>query len=309
MKINFFEFLYKFLNNILNIIYPYQCIICKEEIISNMQSLCYKCWCDLDFIDGYCNICGILLEGQDCYICRIINYKNVYLKSLKFQLNYIDKIITPLHYNKQIKNIIADFKYNKKLGYAKFFAILIFQKLYKYLFDEYFFYQSKKTQNVQWCITAIPLHNIKLKKRGYNQSDILARSLYKLLFNLSSMDKTKKNSIMYNINKIYNFLPEQDYNSLKNLSYYNNILKRIKNNKQQANLSLTERIENARGIFSVDCNNQLINGKNIILVDDVITSGSTINEAARVLKEKGANLIYGVGIAKTSFHEKNEFII
>ena len=61
-------------------------------------------------------------------------------------------------------------------------------------------------------------------------------------------------------------------------------------------MSLKERQENIEGAFKAKRNLNL-NGKNILLVDDVITTGSTIGECGRVLLKVGANKVYAVSVA------------
>jgi predicted amidophosphoribosyltransferase len=74
------------------------------------------------------------------------------------------------------------------------------------------------------------------------------------------------------------------------------MLKRKKNTKDQTNLSPQEREKNVRGAFVVT-EPEMINGKKIILVDDVITTGATLSECARMLKQAGAEKILGMTIA------------
>ncbi len=74
-------------------------------------------------------------------------------------------------------------------------------------------------------------------------------------------------------------------------------LVRHRNTKPQVELDGKERKENVIGAFSVE-DRTAIEGKEIILVDDVYTSGSTINECAKVLKKNGADKVYVVTIAR-----------
>lgn len=62
--------------------------------------------------------------------------------------------------------------------------------------------------------------------------------------------------------------------------------KRIKETKQQAQLNRISRIANLKNAFEIDEN---INGKKIVIIDDVITTGSTVNEIAKLCKQLGAN--------------------
>jgi len=110
----------------------------------------------------------------------------------------------------------------------------------------------------------VPLHKSKLRERTYNQSDYICRGIGEEL-NIKPLEKC---------------------------------LGRTRCTKTQTKLSITEREENVRDAFAVNPKyGELINGKNIILVDDVITTGSTILECARVLKENGCGEVTVCSIA------------
>ena len=108
----------------------------------------------------------------------------------------------------------------------------------------------------------MPLHKSRYRERGFNQSEIVAEEVSKIT----------------------------------DLSVLKNALKRKKNTKDQTNLSPQQREENVKGAFVVT-QPEMINGKKIILVDDVITTGATLNECARMLKQAGAEKILGTTIA------------
>jgi len=78
-----------------------------------------------------------------------------------------------------------------------------------------------------------------------------------------------------------------------------NILERTRNTGTQTGLKFKERHKNVKGAFKV-INNLKIKGKDIILVDDVATTGNTINECARVLKKAGCSRVYGLVLARTA---------
>ncbi|MCK4385616.1 MAG: ComF family protein, partial [candidate division Zixibacteria bacterium] len=96
----------------------------------------------------------------------------------------------------------------------------------------------------------VPLHKSRYRERGFNQSEIVAEEVSKIT----------------------------------GLSVLKNVLKRKKNTKDQTNLSPQQREENVRGAFVVT-QPEVIGGKKIILVDDVITTGATLSECARMLKQ------------------------
>ena len=102
----------------------------------------------------------------------------------------------------------------------------------------------------------IPLHKSKERERGFNQSDLLCRSA----------------------------------SEESGLPFFSDIAVRIKNNKPQSHLSYRERIENVKNIFRIKTPDKVIN-KNIIVIDDIITTGLTVNSLCDELKKSGAKNI------------------
>lgn len=112
-------------------------------------------------------------------------------------------------------------------------------------------------------IVPVPLHPKRLRQRGYNQSLLLARHVAARLG--ASLD----------------FLS----------------LRRIKDTKVQTGLKRDERRKNVRKAFEV-VDRKAVKGKTIVLVDDVATTGSTLNECAKVLRKAGCRKVYGLVLAR-----------
>jgi len=108
-------------------------------------------------------------------------------------------------------------------------------------------------------IMPVPLHLSRKRERGYNQSRILAEEISKTV----SVPLLEK------------------------------VLIRKKKTKDQTHLSPEERERNVRGAFVARADSTL-RGKKVILVDDVMTTGATLKECARVLKQAGAREVIGV---------------
>lgn len=84
------------------------------------------------------------------------------------------------------------------------------------------------------------------------------------------------------------------------------LLRRLKHGKQQKYLHLNERIENVKGMFSPEALLS-VSGKNIIIVDDLVTTGATVSEAAKVLYAAGAAEIVCVCIAESDGRNRIDF--
>lgn len=114
-------------------------------------------------------------------------------------------------------------------------------------------------------IIPVPIHKDRLRLRKYNQAALLAKEL----------------------------------SSLINKPYYVNLLVKEKATLTQAELNYSLRQKNIKNSFSVT-NPTKIKGAKIILIDDVITTGATMNECAKVLKKAGAQEVMGLAFAHTT---------
>lgn len=124
-----------------------------------------------------------------------------------------------------------------------------------------FFSQELEAQKIDLAFP-VPLHPAREKERGYNQSAYIARGLF---------DESK--------------IPVAE-----------EILIRIRQTESQTRLNREERRTNVSGAFQLlPVGNGA--GKTVALVDDVITTGATMNECARVLKEGGTKRVIGVALS------------
>lgn len=113
-------------------------------------------------------------------------------------------------------------------------------------------------------IMPVPLHPKRLRERGFNQSLLLARHVSRALH------------------------IDLDFLSLRRVRY----------TPPQASLAKKERQQNVRGAFEL-ATQGAVQGKTILLVDDVVTTGNTLNECARILRKGGAEKVFGLSLART----------
>ena len=116
-------------------------------------------------------------------------------------------------------------------------------------------------------IVPIPLHRSRARRRGFNQAELIARSLLSLVSEPKSGLETEN-------------------------------LVRIRNTASQTSRrTYDSRKENIAGCFRV-LHPERVNGKTILLLDDVYTSGATMSEAVSVLKSAGAHRIIALTVAR-----------
>jgi competence protein ComFC len=113
------------------------------------------------------------------------------------------------------------------------------------------------------AIIPVPLHSTKMRERGYNQSQLLAQQV-------AEISRTELLS---------------------------GVVIRKKPTRSQTALKHSEREANLKNAFSVVYPNQLA-GKSVTIVDDVLTSGTTINEMAKTILDAGAERVYGLVLAR-----------
>ena len=118
------------------------------------------------------------------------------------------------------------------------------------------------------CIIPVPLDRHRERERGYNQVDLWARRLARAL----------------------------------SWSYRPQALQRVRATASQVGLSREERWKNVREAFRASP--QQVRGCRVLLVDDVLTTGATMNEAAHALLQAGAIAVYGFVLARTVFHQE-----
>lgn len=221
---------------VLEILFPPICLNCRGYLQSRGKRedlLCVNCFSGIKI---YSNIFRSDLQTN---LIAIGSYENSALREL-------------LHY----------FKYNGFLGAKAPLEKLII----KWLNVNSSLISALLLPNA--CIVPIPLHQSRLRKRGFNQAELIAGILSRLL----------------------------------QLPLEKDLLERVRNTKSQIEMKNTkERGENIKNSIRVRPGQEIILSKysHLILVDDVYTSGATMGEATKVLRRSGTKNITVFVIAKT----------
>jgi competence protein ComFC len=190
----------------------------------------------------------------------VLQKTHSYITDIQSIFSYRDKIV---------EQAIWELKYGGNRKIAKLFAVILYDYIIETLSEESLFANFSSP-----LLIPIPLSKERLKERGWNQTEMLAKELTKL-----------------------------DKNNFFTLEA--GVLIKKHNTKPQTSLSKSERIKNLKNCFEIvgknaeetQKNKEKIKNRNIILIDDVTTTGSTFIEAAKTLKLAGAREIRAFTIA------------
>ena len=209
-----------------------------------------------------------LIYPQTCGICGKIN-SNALCKKCEINLNkqsenQIIKEGTEIE-DKYFNELMYIFRYEGKI--RKIIIDYKFnEKSYIYVTFVNFLLKNKKIfENIKKydTIIPVPISKKRLKERGYNQCLLISREI---------AQKT-------------------------NLELVNNCLIKTKNIIEQSKLNKEDRIQNIQGVYELK-NQQLIENKKILLIDDIYTTGSTVNECSKILQQGNPNKIGILVLAK-----------
>lgn len=212
-----------FLEPVISFALPALCIFCHLQLPKTRKIVCEKCFDEMELLPD--------------------KYRTVLIKEINNP--HFEDLFVTYQFAEKFQKLIHLLKYQRALTLAKYFAASLNISLKNQSYD---------------LITCVPLHAMKEKERGYNQSGLLAQHLAPLL------------KIKFSADLVF----------------------RTKNTVSQTTLDREARLSNVQDAFQ--CKTKLT-GKKVLLVDDVITTGSTLNSCALVLKQNGAACVHLAALA------------
>ena len=222
------------------------CVICDTPTKTAFM-LCKHCIAELPCNQPACLQCAEILTPEEK-----ITSGNICQKCLQSP-PICTKTSVPFLYNDAIRYLIIELKFNKKLIYSHLLGTLLTQ----------YIQQHYTTSALPDFLLPIPLHDQRLRKRGFNQAVEICRVLSKNL----------------------------------NIPILRQYITKTKSTIPQAQLSAQQRQLNLKHSFQLK---QPVPNARIAIVDDVITTGATIHEVAKLLQNSGLNQpLYAWACAKT----------
>lgn len=218
-----------FLKNMLFFIFPRKCEMC--ETISESY---------------ICNKCKSKIEKTELYLNKVDDYS-------KDDTKYFDEHAYIFEYNSITREKIIQYKFKNRAYLGK-------------MFSEFFVKNEKMCGFLKKydIIIPVPMKNKKIKERGYNQTEIIARIISK---------------------------------NIPNITIQKKVLIKYKDNKVQSRLNKKQRQHNVQDVYKLS-NGEIIKDRNVLILDDIYTTGATCNECAKTLRKAQPNKIGIITIAK-----------
>lgn len=239
------------LDALASVLLPAPCRICGQTLTGASRiPICEAC------LDGFgrigaplCAGCGRPFEPAAAHaarpLCRLCR-ANVYA---------FERARSFATYNETLSQAILLMKYDQVTRLGGWFAARLAEIV-----------QREASEWRADAIVPVPLHPARLRERGYNQAEVIARPLARLL----------------------------------NLPCESRLLIRTKPRPSRLLLSRRERWTSVRGAYAMRPGREVDN-RRILLVDDVMTTGATLDACSRALKRAGASAVLGLTVARVRF--------
>jgi len=221
------------MNLFLNLLFPKRCVSCGQL----GSYICKSCFSKIEFIEKpVCPVCQRQAIGGKTHPGCGSRYR-------------LDGLVIACKYRGPVKKAIQKVKYRWVFDIGAILVDLLSSNLWRFDLPG------------EMVLVPVPLHQKRRKWRGFNQAELLTKSL---------SDKFSQS--------------------------FADLLTRTVETKSQVGLDKKSRQKNVEGAFALK-SNMNVRGKDILLVDDVYTSGATMQEACRILKKAGAKSVWAMAVA------------
>lgn len=234
---NLFKFFYGML---LDLIYPRRCPVCDKAVKPFGSLICEECTRKIKYVKApYCQKCGKELRDKRALFCHDCAHKE----------HKYDRGMALFSYP-SVADSIYRFKYQGRQEYAAYYA----QRMARVLGEKILSLHPD-------ALVPVPIHSSKKRVRGYNQAEVLAKELGRIL----------------------------------NIPVETKLIKRVRKTVPMKELSVGERQNNLKKAFKI-CHND-VKLITIVIIDDIYTTGSTIDAMAYELRQAGIKHIYFAALA------------
>lgn len=241
-------------------VFPSDCRLCRAPL-ANLSRLpvCDQCLAKIvPFDDPRCHVCGDPLAPDSEFLAVEI-CANCYIERPLFT-----RAISHGAYADELRELIHLLKYHQVRPASGVLGRMLAQAAAPLM-------ASFASQPV--FVVPVPLHASKFRERGFNQSELIARSAVRELGHQAGACSATR------------------------LELLTTVLLRRRATQSQVGMTREQRRENIRGAFAVAGKEQVA-GREVLLVDDVVTTGATVSECARMLLGAGVKTVFVASVAR-----------
>jgi competence protein ComFC len=230
-----------------DVLFPDRCAACGKAVSCVQHNMCGNCADKIVLIRSGCPVCSGSLSKGRCGICSERAF-------------YLSKNIAVAEYDGVMKELLHNLKFKGMRRLHVPIARMVLR-------------ETVLRDVGADVMTYVPMNARKKWKRGFNQSELIAK-----------------------------------YVAAKSGIPFHHLLKEKRKTETQRELSLRQRFINAIDRYYTQ-NNTIIRNKKILIIDDIFTTGSTINECARVLRDAGAADVFSITVARSNIvYESPNFV-
>ncbi len=233
-------------DRLIRLLFPPRCLLC-DRVVRSFAAICCDCaeYAPLLHDQHLCKKCSRPI-GEEHFLCQ----------DCLVHLRYFTASFAAATYEGDLRKALLRFKFHARPDMMRGFGRLILSRLG----------QEEFLPRFDFAI-GVPMTKRRIKARGYNQSELLARMVAPHL----------------------------------HIPFVRNVIRKIRETAPQSALPYHERLTNLRGAFRVS-QPELVKNKRILLVDDIFTTGATTNEVSKTLLRAGAKEVYVAVVAVTPYH-------
>lgn len=231
---------FSFFRMLPDFIYPRRCPVCDKAVKPFGSLICEECVPKIKYVKApYCPKCGKELKDARAVFCHDCAHRE----------HAYDRGMALFAY-RSVSDSIYRFKYRGRQEYAAYYGERVARILGKKILELH-----------PDALVPVPIHAARKRQRGYNQAEVLAREIGRLL----------------------------------RIPVETKLIKRVHKTKPMKDLSAQERQNNLKKAFKICYNDVKLS--TIIIIDDIYTTGSTVDAMAREMRRAGIQNIYFVALA------------
>lgn len=250
------------LDDLVTTFYPTDCRVCGEPIIqAGFLPVCPDC---VEAVDAQtmtlCKCCGELLDMEGVRYAGQFPTEGLLCSRCRMAPPEFERAVAYAVYQDQLREMIHLLKYERMAAVANPLGKLLAQTISSL--------EPELSREVM--VVAVPLFPAKERERGYNQAVLLANA---------ALAELKKSRASWKLQPAHG------------------VLRRVKDTRSQFELTPKGRRRNLQGAFAVN-DRTLLAGREVLLVDDIYTTGATARACARVLRRAGAKKVWVATVSR-----------